>query len=196
MPHEINLKLLHVTWDDLQELTESLAGKIMNDEFKPDIIVAVSRGGFDPARILCDQLDVRRLASLQVEYYKGINEVNKEPQILYPLNAGVQGLRVLLVDDVSDSGTSLKAALEHIQAQGAEDLKIATVHIKPWTTFIPDYYSENVDRWIVYPWEPIESMNSMANKLLSMNIPEEDIPKTLLDLGFSKKYLCRLTLRK
>jgi len=67
-------KLLHLSWDDVQALSERLADKVKQSGFKPDLIVAVSRGGFDPARILCDQLGIRRLASVQVEYYMGVEQ--------------------------------------------------------------------------------------------------------------------------
>jgi hypoxanthine phosphoribosyltransferase len=196
MPNKIDLKLLHVSWDEIQTLTETLASKIISDDYKPDIIVAVSRGGYPPARILCDQLSVRRLSSLQVEYYKGINMVSKEAKIPHPLNADLKGHKVLLVDDVSDSGTSLKLAVEHINELGVGELRVATIHVKPWTTLHPDYYASKVEEWIVYPWEPIEGMNAMASKLLSMDIPEKDIPRKLVELGFNERYLEKLTLRK
>jgi len=188
-----DLKLLHTTWEDVERLSEELAAMIIDSGFVPEVIVAVSRGGFDPARILCDRLDVTRLASLQVEYYRGVKDTNPAPRIVYPLNADVGSLRVLMVDDVSDSGISLLAAKEHIEKGEPQELKIATLHIKPWTDFIPDYHAAETDAWIVYPWEPVESIRSIASKLEKEGLAGSEIGEQLVRLGFAKKLLDRLT---
>jgi len=189
----IDLKLLHTTWEDVERLSEELSAMIIDSGFVPDVIVAVSRGGFDPARILCDQLDVTRLASLQVEYYRGVKDTNPAPRIVYPLNADVGGLRVLMVDDVSDSGVSLIAAKEHIEKGDPEELRIATLHIKPWTDFMPDYHAAETDAWIVYPWEPVESIRSIASKLEKEGLAGAEIRNELVRLGFQKKLLEKLS---
>lgn len=185
-------KLLHLSWDDVQALSERLADKVKQSGFKPDLIVAVSRGGFDPARILCDQLGIRRLASVQVEYYMGVEQKRGEPQVVYPLNADVKGMKVLVVDDVSDTGTSLKTALEHVAARGASEIRVATLHIKPWTAFKPDYHTDEVDKWIVYPWEPLESMNSIAKRLEKRGLTPSKIKRRLVKMGFDRKLVDRL----
>ncbi|MDH5199712.1 MAG: phosphoribosyltransferase [Candidatus Bathyarchaeota archaeon] len=185
-------KLLHLSWDDVQALSERLADRVKRSGFKPDLIVAVSRGGFDPARILCDQLGIRRLASVQVEYYLGVEQKSDEPQVVYPLNADVKGMKVLVVDDVSDTGTSLKTALEHVAARGASEVRVATLHIKPWTAFKPDYHTVEVDEWIVYPWEPLESMNSMAKRLEKRDLTPSEIRRRLVEMGFDRKLVDRL----
>jgi hypoxanthine phosphoribosyltransferase len=187
-----DLKLLHTSWEDVERLSEVLAQKIIESRYKPDIIVAVSRGGFDPARILCDQLGVRRLASVQVEFYSGVKDTAEKPRIVYPLNAEVDGQKVLVVDDVSDTGDSLMLAQNHILAINPSDLKVATLHIKPWTRFRPDYHASETEAWIVYPWEPIESMNSIAAKLGKDGFSDREIREKLLQLGFSPRTIERL----
>jgi hypoxanthine phosphoribosyltransferase len=187
-----DLKLLHTSWEDVERLSEALAQKIIESGFEPDIIVAVSRGGFDPARILCDRLEVRRLASVQVEFYSGVKDTAEKPRIVYPLNADVDGQRVLVVDDVSDTGDSLMLVQEHVLAGNPGDLKVATLHIKPWTSFRPDYHAIETEAWIVYPWEPIESMKSIASKLEKNGYSDREIREKLLELGFSPRTLERL----
>jgi len=127
------LKFLYLTWDDVQTLAEKTADKIKEDGFIPDIMIAISRGGFDPARIISDQLNIRKLASLQIIYYSSVNEKMKEPQVLFPLNAQIKGLKVLVVDDVSDSGHSLIAVKKYTEEKGAAIVKVATLHHKPWS---------------------------------------------------------------
>ncbi len=187
-----DLKLLHTSWEDVERLSEELAQKIIESGYEPEIIVAISRGGFDPARILCDQLSIRRLASVQVEFYSGIKDTAEKPRIVYPLNADVRGKSVLVVDDVSDTGVSLEAAKEHVLQKGPGDLKVATLHIKPWTSYRPDYHVSETESWIVYPWEPIESVRSISVKLEEKGYSDPEIRERLLELGFSLKTLKRL----
>ena len=176
--------LMHISWEKLQQLVENLAEKIEVDNFQPDIIIAISRGGFVPARILSDLLQIQRLTCIQIEYYKGINDTKSEPNLIFPLNADVLGLHVLIVDDVSDSGTSLIAALDHLKVMGAKSIKTSTVHIKPWTKFIPDYYSKEVNKWIVYPWEIVESLIEITQNMLNQGLSMENVKHELFKLGF------------
>jgi uncharacterized protein len=186
------LHFLHLSWDDVQGLTEKVASKINDSGFDPDLIVAVSRGGFDPARIICDQLGKRRLASVQVESYDGMNR-SREPEVVLPINANVKGLKVLVVDDVSDSGASLLKAKQHITEKGAVQVRVVTLHIKPWSKFIPDYYAESTDSWVVYPWELKESLCEVAKNIRLYEKDRSVLVKKLIGFGFTQndieKYL-------
>lgn len=186
-----NERYLYLTWMDVQRLSEKLADMIVESGFRPDVIVAVSRGGFDPARILSDELNIRSLASLQVIYYAGVNERNDKPQVKYPLNADIAGLNVLVVDDVADSGNSLKVVKEYVDSLGPREVRISTLHHKPWSSFEPDYYAESVDKWIIYPWEPRESIEDIKSKLLSEGVPEDELALKLIEIGFTSKQVRR-----
>jgi uncharacterized protein len=188
-----NLRFLHLSWDDVQRLMEIVAGKIEASGFRPDIIIAISRGGFDPARILCDQLNIRRLASVQVEAYDGMVK-RPEPVVVLPVNADLVGKKALVVDDVSDSGASIKKARDHIKEKGASDVRIATIHIKPWSQFIPDYYSASVDEWVVYPWELKECILEVTEKIRSSGLSGEDVVDKLVEVGFKKRDVDRYLL--
>ena len=180
------LKLSHLSWDDIQRLSEKVTEKIASNGFIPDLVVAISRGGFDPARIICDQLLIKRLASIQIEYYSGINETNAIPKIVFPLNADIKNLKVLVVDDVSDSGKSLIHAKEYLEELGPKEVKVATLHYKPWSKYRPDYYAKKVDAWIIYPWEIKEGLIEMAQKLEADGVPADTISDHLVELGFKK----------
>ncbi len=189
-----NLRFLHLSWDDVQTLTEALAKKIQASGYRPDMIVAVSRGGFDPARILCDQLEVRRLASVQLEAYDGMVR-RPEPIVVLPVNADLSGKKTLLVDDVSDSGASLARAKEHLVGKNAAEVRIATLHIKPWSKFVPDYYADSAREWVVYPWELRECLLEVAGKLRADGCGGLVLAERLVEAGFKRrdveKYLPR-----
>jgi hypoxanthine phosphoribosyltransferase len=185
------LEFLYLTWSDIQRLSEKTADKIIEDGFTPDLIIAVSRGGFDPARIISDQLDIRKLASLQIIYYSGVNKKKKKPEILYPLNAKIKGLKVLVVDDVSDSGNSLISVKKYVLAKGVDAVKIATLHHKPWSKYKPDYYAEEVDKWIIYPWESRESIKDLVKLLSNKGVSKNDIMDKLREIGYTDHELKR-----
>ncbi len=185
------LKFLYLTWEDIQILAEKTADMITEDGYEPDIMIAISRGGFDPARIISDQLGIRKLASLQIFYYSGVNEKLEKPIVLFPLNAQIKGLKVLVVDDVSDSGQSLIAVKKYVEEKGAKEVRIATLHHKPWSQFEPDYYADEVEEWILYPWEPNESIQDLVQMLTEKGVEKEEIPNKLKEIGYSSHEINR-----
>src|SRR5438046_10094998 len=93
-----------------------LARQIKKDRYKPEIIVGVSRGGWPPARVMSDLLQNPNLANMKVDFYKDIGVRNKKPRITQPVTMEVVGKRVLVVDDVSDTGHSLRVVGDHLRS--------------------------------------------------------------------------------
>ena len=90
--------------------------------------MAIGRGGYLPARIVSDYLDVYDLASIRIEHYRGVRR-ERAARVRYPLTADVAGKRVLLIDDVSDSGDTFAVAIRHLQAHGEPAaLRTAVLH--------------------------------------------------------------------
>jgi len=152
------------TWNQIYEMLLNLAEKIRKNGFKPDIIVGVSRGGWPPARVLSDLLDNPNLANVKAEFYLGVAETKGEPVITQPVSMTVTGKKVLIVDEVADTGKSLKLVKEHIIAEGAAEVKVATVYYKPWSIVKPYYYEKETSRWIVFPWEIKETIRKIVKK--------------------------------
>jgi len=152
------------TWNEIYGMLLNLAEKIRRNGFKPDIIVGVSRGGWPPARVLSDLLDNPNLANVRAEFYLGVAETKGEPVLTQPVSMEVAGKRVLVVDEVADTGKSLKLVKEHIVERGAVDVKIATVYYKPWSIIKPDYYEKETNRWIVFPWEIKETVRKIVER--------------------------------
>ncbi|RLG19701.1 phosphoribosyltransferase [Candidatus Micrarchaeota archaeon] len=156
------MKLLKLTWPEVQNMCEQLAVLIKNSGFEPDVIVGIARGGWVPARILSDFLDHEQIASMRVEFYTKPGETKKKPKITQKVSTAIKGKRVLLVDDVSDSGNSLKLARESLK--GAKEVRTATLHFKPGSIFKPDYYIGETSDWIVYPWEAKETERKLKER--------------------------------
>jgi hypoxanthine phosphoribosyltransferase len=135
--------------------------------FQPDLVVAISRGGCIPARVICDYLDVFDLDVIKVEHYHGVHK-EKTALLKYPLSAEISGKRVLLIDDVSDTGDSFEVGMKHLLARGKPaELKTAALHHKTVSSYTPDFYSEIVRewRWIIYPWAVMEDLRSLLDAM-------------------------------
>ena len=116
------------TWNQIYNMLLILAEKTRKNGFKPDIIVGISRGGWPPARVLSDLLGNPNLANVKAEFYLGVAETKEDPILTQPVSTSVAGKKVLIVDDVADSGKSLKLVKEHIIKEGACEVKIVTVY--------------------------------------------------------------------
>lgn len=156
-----------VTWNRFHALARRLARQVRGSGYRPDIIVAIGRGGYMPGRILSDFLGVMDLATFKIEHYAG-PRISKTPMIRYPLTADVGGLRVLLVDDVSDSGDTFDVAIAHVRSRGEPvELRTAVLHHKTVSHFRPDYFAQRVVkwRWIIYPWAVAEDVSSFLQAM-------------------------------
>jgi len=168
-----------------------IAEKIRKDHFKPDVIVGVSRGGWPPARVLSDLLENPNLANVKVEFYVGVAETKGEPVLTQPVSVKVAGKKVLVVDEVADTGKSLQLIREHLKAEGASDVRIATVYLKPWSIVKPDYYAKETSRWIVFPWEVKETIRKLVQKCGEKGKPFEAEMKKLVEAGLPKRLVKR-----
>ena len=159
------MEFLRVGWQEAADMCKELAGKVSAD-YEPDIIVGISRGGLVPARILSDELHLRDLYIIKIEFYKDIAKTADFPEVKQSLPEGVlEGKKVLLVDDVSDTGRSLAVAKDHVKRLGAADVRIAVLHEKPQTITKPDYVIGSTKAWVVYPWEVSETEKKTGKKV-------------------------------
>ncbi len=158
----------------------------MSDGFSPDIVVGVLRGGVVAAKLVADYLGVSRLGFLEVKFYAGIGVTREEPIVTQPLVEKVAGLRVLIVDDVVDSGKTLAHAVSFVSMYGPREVRTAAVYLKPWARFKPDYYGEVVDAWIVFPWERMEVFRELVESGWSA---VEAAEVTGLDPGLAERLL-------
>ncbi len=153
------MKFVKPSWKKVEEMCRQLAAKV--SEFRPDWLVGISRGGLVPVRLLSDYLDNPNVAIVRIEFYKTIGQTKDFPTVSQPIQVDVKGKKVLIVDDVADTGRSLAVAKEHVKRAGASQVKIATLHNKPKSAVKPDFYMESTDAWIVYPWEVEETRREL-----------------------------------
>lgn len=185
--HNLTLEFDIPTWEQIYTLLLNLSDQIKRARFRPDIIVGVSRGGWPPARILSDLLENPELANVKTEFYLDVAKTKSEPVITQPVSVTVQGKRVLIVDDIADTGSSLRLVRSHLKEQSAADVKIATIYYKPWSVVKPDWYERETKHWVVFPWERKETVKNVVRRFADEGKTVEEAKETLIHHGLDRK---------
>ena len=178
-------------WNQIYNMLLNIADKIRKTSFKPDMIVGVSRGGWPPARVLSDLLDIPNLANVRAEFYLNVAETKGEPTLTQPISTNITNKKVLIVDEVADKGKSLELVKKHAQEQGAKEVRIATVYYKPWSVIKPDYYEKETSRWIVFPWEVKETIRKIDKKCKEKGKSAGEETAKLVKAGISSELVKR-----
>jgi hypoxanthine phosphoribosyltransferase len=163
-----------VSHDTVYELADALARRVRASGFVPDLVVAISRGGFTPARVLCDVLGIFNLTSIRVVHYRKAATKEQTAYVEYPIGMPVAGLRILVVDDVNDSGDTLQVARAHLESLGPAEVRTAVLHEKLSSPIRADYAAATITewRWLVYPWAVVEDVGGF---LRQMSPPPSDL---------------------
>ncbi len=144
----------HLTWTQIEDLAIRLADQLPTDY---DVMLVITRGGMVPACIISERLNLRNILVAAVMFYTGQEHTLDKPRFLqFPADPIVNGRRVLIVDDVWDSGRTIMAVRERVLAAGGLP-ETAVLHYKPnrssYSDVQPDYHVDETDAWIVYPWD-------------------------------------------
>ncbi|GAA3398264.1 phosphoribosyltransferase [Cryptosporangium minutisporangium] len=145
-----------LTWDLFGTASRELATQIAEDGYRPEIVLAIARGGLLPAGALAYALEVKNVATINVEFYTGVEERLAVPVMLPPVPEVVDlaGARVLIVDDVADTGRTLEVVYEFCAAHVAE-ARTAVLYEKPQSVVRCEYVWRRTDRWINFPWSTL-----------------------------------------
>ena len=179
-----------ISWGEVYRLCRRLAARILDADFRPEIIVAIARGGVVPARILCDFFSVYELLTLRVEHYAKGAQPQPLARIVTPLSADVAARRILLVDDVSDTGDTLRLAFDHLLEVKPAQLKSAVLHHKQTATYAPDFFGIELRgwRWLIYPWAVLEDLSGFIAQMEERpRDPEELASRLRADYGIELK---------
>lgn len=158
-----------VTWDEAFQLSRRTARLIKSSGFQPHLVIAIGRGGYVPARIVCDFLLHSLLTSIKIEHWDKAACKRPEAAVRFPLAVDVLDQKVLIIDDVTDTGDTLRAALDYVNALGAGEIKTAVMQHKTTSSVVPDFYADIITewKWIIYPWAAHEDLVGFTEKILS-----------------------------
>ncbi len=150
------LKTRVISWKEIDLFVDKLSKDINESGFHPDAIIGIARGGLVPAALLSDKLGAIPLYVIKTEHWPQPGKSIGVVKITYSFSTNLVGKKVLLVDDISDSGDSFKAAIAHVRKENMPD-EIRTAALQfanEKSTLKPDYYAEDKPEgvWITYPW--------------------------------------------
>ncbi len=185
-----------ISWDEIYTLAKILALKVRNSGFKPDLIIGIARGGLVPARIVCDLLLIKDLATIKVEHWGTATPLGKAT-IKYPLPVDISGKKILIVDDIADTGETFAVLMDYIKEKNAKEARYSVLHYKACSNFIPDYWAEKQEewQWIIYPWAVYEDLIDFTKRVLVKPMTIEEIRKALkekFDLNISKNDIAEM----
>jgi uncharacterized protein len=142
-----------MTWEELGIGTRELARHIHDDGYRPDMVLAIARGGMLVAASLGYALGVKNTFTMNVEFYTGIDTRLDMPMILPPVPDLVDfaETRVLVADDVADTGATLALVKDFCEGKVAE-VRAAVLYEKSRSTVRCEYVWRRTDRWITFPW--------------------------------------------
>lgn len=142
-----------LTWEQFGVASRALAQQVADSGYRPSIVLGVARGGLLPAAAIAYALDVKNLFTMNIEFYTGVDERLEFPVMLPPLLNAVDlaGARVLVADDVADTGATLKLVMDFC-AEHVADVRCAVIYEKSRSMVKCQYVWARTDRWINFPW--------------------------------------------
>lgn len=178
----INCQL--VSWEDIENWTRTLARDIKESGYNPDVVIGLTRGGWVPSRILCDHLVCKNLYAVKTEHWGLTATRDGAAKLAQGLGVDVKGQRVLIVDDITDTGQSITLATDHVKEQEPEEVRTATLLHITHSSFTPDYFAEEIRQdkwaWFIFPWNFNEDIQSLVRKTLDDARAAEEIKNMLI----------------
>lgn len=152
-----------MTWEVFGAATRELAERVAADGWRPDLVIAVARGGLTVGGALAYALGVKNCGTINVEFYTGVDARLEVPVLLPPsLNlVDITDLDVLIVDDVADTGHTL-ALVQEVLANHVGEAHTAVLYHKPQSVIAPTYAWKRTDAWINFPWSSLPPVAGIA----------------------------------
>ena len=155
MSAEPTLTKRYLSWEEIQRLVDQLIREHLTEAY--DAMLVITRGGMVPGCLISEKIDLRNILVAAMVYYTGIDRTLDKPIFLqFPSDTLLDGKRLLIVDDVWDSGRTIMAVKERLNMVNCY-YNIAVLHYKPGRSKYqderPDFYAEITEDWLVYPWD-------------------------------------------
>lgn len=170
------------TWEEMGDLCFELSKQVIESGRKYDRIIALAKGGWTWARAISDYTNVPNVASIQYEFYADIGKTNRSPKLKQPLPISVEDERLLILDDVADSGETLQAALEYLRKSNAHSIETAVFFYKKRSSVLPEFYVQTTDAWVIFPHEVREMVELLNNKWKRDKLSTSEIKNNLKQL--------------
>jgi len=142
-----------LTWDAFGAASRELAKQVVDAGFQPDLIMSITRGGMIPAGAMSYAMGIKNLHIINVEFYTGVDTRLPLPVLLPPVPAAVDlsAKKVLIIDDVADTGETLRMVRDFC-AEHVAETRTAVLYEKSQSVVKCDYVWKRTDEWISFPW--------------------------------------------
>jgi hypoxanthine phosphoribosyltransferase len=138
-----------LSWELFGETCRALAVRVAH-EYRPDLVIGIATAGVIPAATVAAMLEAD-FEAMKISRRDG-SKLFPEPRVLSATPVRCRGKRVLIVDEITTSGDTLRLALAAVREVGPADVRTATSFVRPGG-YRPNYFSLETDQLIVYPWD-------------------------------------------
>ena len=184
-----NWSYIAPTWEEMGQVYLDLGVQILKNNGQFETLVTLAKGGWTWSRTMADILKINELASFKVTLYDPSQPGIKleKPVLEVPLTIPLIGKRVLLFDDVDDTGETLEFSLKYLSNFGASSITTATLFHKPHSKFQPDFFGAETSAWVIFPHERREGIVGLARKWREKGLEVKIIKDQLLEIGLPEK---------
>lgn len=182
-------KYIAPSWAELAQLAFEVAKKIIADNKEFDRLVTLSKGGWSMTCSMVDLLGIDLVASLGVKFYTGIDERLDRPFVYQDLPKDVKNQRVLLFDDVADTGRSLVFAKKYLKRKQVKSITTATLYYKPHSKYKPDYFAAETSAWIIFPYDVRGTIRTLSSNWGKSQVAKTEMRRRFRKLGLRLEWI-------
>ncbi|MHB8561712.1 MAG: phosphoribosyltransferase [Thermoplasmataceae archaeon] len=174
-----------VSWSEIEMWCRNIGKQAIKSGFIPEAIIGLSRGGLVPARMLSDRMWIKDLYAVKTEHWGFTASRDGKAVLKKQGDPDIKGKRVLIVDDITDTGESMKLAYDYVKSLSPSEIRTsAMLHITR-SNFKPDFYSEEVNEekwaWFIFPWNVYEDLDNLIGRSMMSPSSSSEIEKLLVD---------------
>jgi hypoxanthine phosphoribosyltransferase len=152
---------VELSWEDVEQSAYAIIRQMHADAFEPDVIISIARSGLIPASLISYALGNKELYVIKIDFSKSQKISHQQdmrdlPKITQALEKDVEGLKVLVVDEMVVSGSTLKMVSDYMGMKHPREVKYAVLYKQPWSQFSPDYFGQEVREWPIFPWKRLK----------------------------------------
>ena len=149
---------IKITWEDVERDTLHIVHAMAKNNFKPDVIISLARSGLIPAAMISYCLGNKQLYVIKADFAKTqsngkLQDLRSRPVLSQRIKRSLKGLKVLVVDEMTVSGETLKLVSKYLKTKHPRQVKFAVLYQQPWSQFKPDYCGRKISAWPLYPWK-------------------------------------------
>lgn len=149
---------IDLQWSDVENTAKKIIVQMKEENFVPDIIISIARSGLIPAALISYALGNKELYVIKVDFSKNQKisyrqDMREKPKISQDMSKEIEGLKVLVVDEMVVSGETLKLVSNYLAMKHPAEVKYAVLYKQPWSQFQPSYCGVEVKQWPIFPWK-------------------------------------------